>query len=210
MEALIVICLVIVIVLLLQDKIVDGKRTEKKAVQEKSVVNLSDIMGLSKPAARLSMPSNAIVSQIEKPEKEIDNFDIEIGKEDFDIQIPQEELDDFFGEVPNLEEEEDEWYRYRLLSGEDGFATGVTFQELGTVGMLLQQEKLESSQEQEAAEIVHKIQGTELFSLLENSMENASRKIAVLLNRSIFREIDSGSSSLRKNNLEEFDIGEFI
>lgn len=76
--------------------------------------------------------------------------------------------------------------------------------------MLLQKEKLEPSQKETAALIVQKIQGTELFILLENSMEDASRKIAELLDSSLFSETDFGSSTLRKNDLSEFDIGDFV
>jgi hypothetical protein len=41
-------------------------------------------------------------------------------------------------------------------------------------------------------------------------MESASRKIAELLDGSLFSETDAGSSTLRKNDLENFDIGEFL
>ena len=50
---------------------------------------------------------------------------------------------------------------------------------------MLQKENLEQSQKEAAVAIVQKIQGTELFSLLENYMGDASRKIAELLNRQL-------------------------
>jgi hypothetical protein len=78
------------------------------------------------------------------------------------------------------------------------------------VGVLLQKEKLEQSQKETAIAIVQKIQGTELFSLLENSMEGASRKIAELLDSSLSSETEASSSTLRKNDLNDFDIGEFV
>jgi hypothetical protein len=53
---------------------------------------------------------------------------------------------------------------------------GVTFEELGAVQMVLQQKEPEPSLQKQAAVIVQKIQGTELFSLLENSMEGLQRK----------------------------------
>ena len=109
-----------------------------------------------------------------------------------------------------MEEEEEEWNRYGISSGDNGFAQGVTFEELSSVGMLLQKEKLEPSQKETAVAIVQKIQGTELFTLLENSMESASRKIAELLDGSLFSETDAGSFFLRKNDFEDFDIGEFV
>ena len=89
-------------------------------------------------------------------------------------------------------------------------AQGVIFEELSSVGALLQKENLEQSQKEVAVAIVQKIQGTELFNLLENSMEGASRKIAELLDSSLSSETDAGSSTLRKNDLSDFDIGEFV
>jgi hypothetical protein len=76
--------------------------------------------------------------------------------------------------------------------------------------MLLQKEKLEPSQKETAVAIVQKTQGTELFSLLENSMESASRKIAELLDGSLSSETDAGSSCFRKNDITDFDIEEFV
>lgn len=210
METVIVICLLIIIALLVQDKIIIKKRTEQKPTQEKPNPNLPDIMGQPKPMRSLSVPKRAIESQSKKQKKEMDNFDIEIDEVDVDIQIPQEGPDEVFGNMPDFEEEEEEWNRYGISGRNDGFAQGVTFEELSSVGMLLQKEKLEPSQKETAVAIVQKIQGTELFSLLENSIESASRKIAELLDRSLSTETDASSSTLRKNDLENFDIGEFV
>ena len=210
METVIMICLLIVIALLLEDKIVARKRTEEKTMQEKTNPNLPDIMGQPKQMRSLSLSKSDIESQNKKQEKEMDIFDIEIDYEVVDIQIPQEELEEVFGNIPDFEEEEEEWSRYGIFSRNDGFAQGVTFEELSTVGMLLQNEKLEPSQKETAVAIVQKIQGTELFSLLENSIESASRKIAELLDRSLSSETNSGSSILRKNDWEDFDIGDFV
>jgi hypothetical protein len=210
METLIVICLLIVIVLLLEDKIVIRKMTEQKTKHGKPNPKLPDIMGQPKSMRSLSVPKSAIESQSKKRKHEMNNFDIEIDEVDVDIQIPQEELDEVFGNMPDFEEEEEEWNRYGISGGNNGFAQGVTFEELSSVGMLLQKENLEQSQKETAVAIVQKIQGTELFSLLENSIENASRKIAELLDSSLTSDADAGSSTLRKNDLEEFDIGEFV
>lgn len=210
METTIVICLFIVIALLVEDKIVVRKKREQNPTQEKPNPNLPDIMGQPKLMRSLSASKSATESLIKEQEQKMDNFDIEIDEEDADMKIPQEELDKVFGNVPDFEEEEEEWNRYGISGGNNGFAQGVTFEELSTVGMLLQKEKLEPSQKETAVAIVQKIQGTELFSLLENSMESASRKIAELLDGSLSSKMDAGSSSLRKNDLEDFDIGEFV
>ena len=211
MEIVIVICLLIVIALLVQDKIVIKKSSERKPIQEKSNPKLPDIMGQPRPKRSLSVPNNATESQVEEPEINPDNFDIEYDEnENVGIQIPQEELDEVFRNMPDFEDEEEEWNRYGISSSDNGFAQGVTFEELSSVGMLLQKEKLEPSQKETAIAIVQKIQGTELFSLLENSMESASRKIAELLDGSLSPETDAGSPTLRKNDLSDFDIGEFV
>ncbi|MFV8339558.1 conjugal transfer protein TraD [Flavobacterium sp. LB3P21] len=210
METVIVICLFIVIALLVEDKIVIRKKREQNPTQEKPNPKLNDIMGQPKPMRSLSVSKSATESQIKEQEQEMDNFDIEIDEEDVDMQIPQEELDEVFGNAFDFEEEEEEWNRYGISGGDNGFAQGVTFEELSSVGMLLQKEKLEPSQKETAVAIVQKIQGTELFTLLENSMESASRKIAELLDGSLSSETDARSSILRKNDLEDFDIGEFV
>jgi hypothetical protein len=198
--------------LLVQDKIVIKKRTKQKPRQEKPNPKLPDIMGQPKPRRSLLLSNSANESQKKKQEQESDNFESEIEENDFDIEIPQEELDDVFRNMPDFEEEEEEWNRYGISSEDDssGFALGVTFEELSTVGMLLQKENLAPSQKETAVAIVQKIQGTELFSLLENSIESASRKIAELLDGSLSSETNASSSTLQKNDLENFDIGEFL
>ncbi len=212
METIIVICLLIVIALLLQDKIVIKKRSEqKKPVQEKVNANLPDIMGQPKPVKSHSVPDTANESQITEEEALPDNLDIEYDdNETVNVQIPQEELDEAFSNIPDFEEEEEEWNRYGTSGGDNGFAQGVTFEELSSVGALLQKENLEQAQKETAIAIVQKMQGTELFSLLENSIEGASRKIAELLDSTLSSEANTGSSTLRKNDLSDFDIGEFV
>lgn len=210
METIIVICLLIIIALLVQDRIVSKKR-KKKPTEKKSNPNLPDIMGQPRPVRSLLVPKTANERQTQEPEVNSDNLDIEYDEnENVGIQIPQEELDEVFRNMADFEDEEEEWKRYGISSGDNGFAQGVTFEELSSVGMLLQKEKLEPSQKETAIAIVQKIQGTELFSLLENSMEGASRKIAELLDSTFSSETETSSSILRKNDLEDFDIGEFV
>ena len=211
MEIVIVICLLIVIVLLLQDKIITHKRSKQEPPQKKVNPNLPDIMGQPKPVERLSLPNTATERQIQENEINPANLDIEYDEnENVSVQIPQEELDEVFRNMPDLDEEEEEWNRYGISGGDNGFAQGVTFEELSSVGVLLQKEELEPAQKETAIAIVQKIQGTELFNLLENSMEDASRKIAELLDSTLSSETEAGSSNLRKSDLSDFDIGEFV
>ncbi|QHC86167.1 conjugal transfer protein TraD [Empedobacter brevis] len=211
METLIVICLLIVIALLLQDKIVIKKKSEQKPKQEKINPNLPDIMGQPRSVISHSVPNTANESHIAEQDINPDNLDIEYDEnENVGIQIPQEELDEVFRNMPDFEEEEEEWNRYGISVGDDSLAQGVTYDELSSVGALLQTENLEQSQKETAVAIVLRLQGTELFSLLENSIEGASRKIAELLDSTLSSETEAGSSTLRKNDLEDFDIAEFV
>ncbi len=68
MEIVIVICLLIVIALLVHDKIVIKKNSERKPIQEKSNPKLPDIMGQPRPKRSLSVPNNATESQVEELE----------------------------------------------------------------------------------------------------------------------------------------------
>ena len=209
MEIVIVICLLIVIVLLLQDKIVIHKRSKQDPPHKKVNPNLPDIMGQPKPVERLSVPNTATERQIQENEINPANLDIEYDEnENVSVQIPQEELDEVFRNMPDLEEEE--WNRYGISSSDDSLAQGITYDELSSVGALLQKENLEQAQKETAIAIVQRLQGTELFSLLENSIEGASRKIAELLDSTLSSETEAGSSTLRKSDLSDFDIGEFV
>lgn len=209
MEIVIVICLLIVFALLLQDKIVIKRKSEQNPMQKKVNPNLPDIMGQPKPVRSLSVRNTANESQIEEREINPDNLDIEYNEnENVSIQVPQGELDEVFSNMHDLEEEEEEWNRYGISGGDNSLAQGVTYDELSSVGALLQNENLEQAQKETAVAIVQKLHETELFSLLENSVECASRKIAEFLDSTLSTESDDGSSNLG-SDLSDFDIGEF-
>ncbi|MCS7474391.1 conjugal transfer protein TraD [Myroides odoratimimus] len=212
MEILILVCLIIVIILLLKDKVVIYKTVRKQVRQKNRMSDLPDIMGLSKPIERHTVPMNTTKSQSDERSDIPDTFETETYETGFEWKNPQreEELDEVFGSMLDFEDEEEEWSEYEYTNSDNEFATGVTFDELTTVGALLQQEVLEPALQQKAVNIVQRLQGTELFSLLENSMEGASQKIAALLDKSLSTETDFSSSNLRKNDVGDFDIGEFI
>jgi len=211
METVIVICLLIVIALLLQDKIIIMTKSEKETEHHKANPNLPDIMGQPKLQRSLLIPNPANECQVDEEGINHGNLDIEYDENEKEgIQIPQEELDEVFSDMPDFEQEEEEWNGYGISGADNGFAQGVTFEELSSVGMMLQKDRLELSQRETAIALVQKIQGTELFSLLENSMESASRKIAELLDGSLSSEKESGFSYMRKSDLNDFDIGEFV
>lgn len=209
MENLIVICLLVIIALLLRDKIPTAKIQKKKPAQQKKHPKLPDIMGKSKPLISLLMPKRTAESPDKNGKAQRANFDIEIN-EDPQMQHLSEELDDVFKNAADLKQEQQEWNSYGISVGDDGLAQGVTLEELSTVEMLLQKNKLEPSEKQTAITLVHKIQGTELFSLLENSIESASRKITALLDESLPSEKRAGLINLQKDDSNDFNIGDFV
>ncbi|MDV3950345.1 conjugal transfer protein TraD [Elizabethkingia anophelis] len=214
METVIVTCLLILIALKLHDKMVSKKIEKSPPDPERVNPNLPDIMGQPKLFKSHRKPKTAIESQQPIQQPNLINFDKEYDANEFiAIQIPQEEPEEVFDNMSDFnfnEEEEEEWKRQDLTSIESSFSHGVTYDELRNVSTWLQEEKLEKGQLQTATAIVQKIQGTELFNLLENSVEGASRKIAELLDKTLSSETETGSSIVRKNDLEDFDIGEFV
>ncbi len=211
MEIVIVICLFMVIILLVSEKIVIKKITYMKEDPTSSEPDLPEIMGKPKPVRSQDQPNDDKESHSVESEINPDNLDIEYDdNETVGIQIPQEELDEVFSNMPDFEEEEEEWNRYGFSADHNSLAQGVTYEELSSVGALLRKENLEQSKKETTAAVVQKLQGTELFGLLESSVEGASRKIAELLDSSLSSETETGSSSLRNDDLEDFDIGEFV
>ncbi len=100
MELLILICLLVAIGLLLQDRIVIQRHVTNK--KEKNVANpeLPEIMGQPKPDERHEVPKTDTESQVGEPVGEQDTFEAETGEDGFGFEIPQEELGEVFGECP--------------------------------------------------------------------------------------------------------------
>lgn len=181
METLIIICLLAIILLLLHDKITrkqyHSHKTEKLANNKKQ----SNIMG----KAKTSLHSMTMTSS-ERQENELgfnpSTLDIEYDiSENVNLLNPQEQPENDFSSEPDFTEEEEEWKKYRIIGEDNSFAQGVTFEELSTVEMFVKQNSFTASQKETAAAIVQKTYGTDLYTLLENSMENDSPKIALLL-----------------------------
>lgn len=209
METLIIICLLSIILLLLHDKITrkqyHSHKTEKLANNKKQ----SNIMG----KAKTSLHSMTMTSS-ERQENELgfnpSTLDIEYDiSESISLLNPQEQPEYDFSSEPDFTEEEEEWKKYRIIGEDNSFAQGVTFEELSTVEMFVKQNSFTASQKETASAIVQKTYGTELYTLLANSMENDSHKIALLLDNSFNNEGISGSSDMRKSDLNDFEIGKF-
>lgn len=205
MEQIIIIALIIVIVMILLNRKFSISIREKDNVTKST--NLPSIMGDTKPRERHSLPFDTNEGQNNVPFTEENNFESETTEEEFEDVDTAKNLGEI--SVENEDWQEDENWKYQHSNVESGFATGVTFQELSTAGQLLQEETLGPDLEQQAVDIIQKIQGTELFDLLETSLGDASKRIASLLKESISNE-DEIISSKRSNSSESFDIGEFI
>jgi len=170
--------------------------------------NPSTIIGKIKQEERQALTSSTTKRQFVTADVRTDNFDSETKEQEIDQPNEKKSLGNILVKNNDWEEEED-WQYGDFSEIESGFATGVTFQELSTAGQLLQEEVLEPALEQQAVNIIQKIQGTELFSLLENSLEGATQRIADLLSQST-SNADVKRSPNRKNEAEGFDIKEFI
>lgn len=213
MEKVIITCLVVIVLLLMYDPHIFKSTAKKNCETKKANPNLPDIMGQPKVRPSLYRSDNNFEQKTIKNTNHIDPNELDIEYDENETlyrPIPKEELDRVFKNTPNLEEEEEEWYQYHIAQTDNGFAQGVTFEELGTVGTVLNSENLDQDQKSTAIEIVQRLQGTELFSLLENSMEDASVKIAKLLDSTIPHNSNNIAPNVQKNNLSDFDIGEFI
>lgn len=206
METIILICLLLVIALLVYDKIQFQRNHTPK--DEENSLNFPDIMGKPKFTRNLPLPNTANKTHIENETINPNNLDIEFDENEInDHQNSKEELDEVL--EPVLEDEEEEWNRFEISDEDYGFAQGVTFEELSQVGNFLEKNEQEFLKNESTVAIVQKLQGTELFSLLENSIGNASINIAKLLDNSISSEVDSNFSVLKKS-LDDFDIGEYL
>ncbi|SHG07570.1 hypothetical protein [Chryseobacterium vrystaatense] len=206
MEQIIIIGLLIIIVLVLVDKKISINFRGKDNVTKTK--NLPSIMGETIQRERQPSSIDTNERQNESTLQTEDNFELETREAEFDTMGQTKNLDDILVKNDEWEQENEDW-KYENSTIESGFATGVTFQELSTVGQLLQQDVLKPDLERQAVHIIQKIQGTELFDLLENSLGDASKRIAILLRESISND-DQTVFSKRKNSVDGFDIGEFI
>lgn len=208
MEQIIILSLLLIILLLVLDKKLKSGDSIKRT-KDKSKSDHPSIMGGIKEKIRQGKTSDAIERQIDDIEEYSDTFESETYENVFDKTNRKKALDEILVRNEDWEEENESWYCLVDTGIESGFATGVTFEELTIAGQLLKQNVLEPALEKEAVHIIQKVHGTELFSLLENSLGNASERIAFLLGESISND-DGTISSQRKDDVEGFDIREFV
>lgn len=207
METIIVICLITIIVLLLQDKVVihRQKSTESESLPDKKTDN--DIMGKPKPVGRSEQSIDSPKDTIKENDPEVSKMGTVTYEQENDMPFPEEMPPDIRDELPDPPEQ---WDSFEYPEVHEDFSTAVTYDEINTVARVLKQPGLpDDSAQQETVKVVEKIKDTELFALLEDGIEGASVKIAQLLDRNL---PSTKTSSVRKNKneLDNFDIGEFV
>lgn len=186
METILIILLVLAICLLLY-LIRTGTRREigRTAAKDKSTTQLPDIIGKPNLIGRQSV-TKATSEDTSKRSLAM-GFNFDPITEAKPSEVPQEGPGDIIVALLDWKEEEEEWERYADSSADEGLASGVTFDELATVGRLLERKTLEPSEKDIAVSMISKIDGTELLSLLENRIGDASMKIAMLLDKELSR-----------------------
>ncbi|UIR57846.1 conjugal transfer protein TraD [Sphingobacterium sp. SRCM116780] len=198
LQIVIVICLLVVIFLLSIDKVKIVKSNESEPENLVQIKN-PDIMG------RANVDS---VRQRSFEDKIADKSTImePIPK----IVEPKTDVKNII--TSNMFEDntiDGEWDDEEFPAYDNRFSQGVSLEELTSVGKLLQQNTLESEQQNLVIDVVQKVQGTELFSVLEDSIEGASKRIAILLDKTLERK-SVGASMVQKNDVDDFDINNFV
>lgn len=199
---------VIVVLLYLRAKAKNNNKPNQKQIN--SLPGVPDIVGRPKLGGRSALPKQVFKTENNSMTSVVHNFDT-VNKRESKLPIPQEDPDE--ENIPDWDDEEEEMKGYAanaVYSIDDGLATGVTYDELATVGQLLERNALEASEKEATVGIASKIDGTELMHMLETAVGDASKRIAKLLNQADDYEWESGSSSMRNDNASNFDINDHI
>lgn len=201
MDILILFSIWIVIGMMLFERI--SKRNEDFRPAEKR--NATDIMGETKTVIGTLKSKQDTKGHIEKCVTRPINF----GSKNYD-SLPEEPEEDFIQE-PDWEEEEKQMRQVSESGNTDiGLFTGVSFNELVEAESVLSQDLSTQIQKEATITTLRKVQGTELFDLLENAREGASKKIAELLAMHLPDETKPGSSSGQVKEEDEFNIEDFV
>ncbi|MBA5630359.1 hypothetical protein [Moheibacter lacus] len=201
MDLLILFSIWAVIGLMLFERI--SKRNEDYGPVEKR--NAADIMGETKTVIGTLEPNQDIKCPVDIVVTRPINF----GSKNND-SLPEGLEEDFIQE-PDWEEEEKQMRQVSEAGNTDiGLFTGVSFNELVEAESVLSQDLSTQTQKEATITTLRKVQGTELFDLLENAREGASKKIAKLLAMHLPDETKPGSSSGQVQEEDEFNIEDFV
>lgn len=93
---------------------------------------------------------------------------------------------------------------------DERFGQAVSLNELTKVGNLLQRDMLNVAEEKETTDIIQRLEGTEFLTIMQQSIDGASQKIAKLLEISHSASNHGRSVVVENDTLDNFDIGDFI
>ncbi len=185
MEKIIIAVLLAAIAILLYLWTKAKNNHQPNQTQSDPLPGVNDILGRPKLGGRPLLPTQATESQNTGNAPIAPNFDT-VNKRETKIPIPQEEPDE--ENIPDWDDEEEEMKGYAanaVYSMDDGLATGVTYDELAAMGKMLERNVLQASEKENTVSLASKIDGTELMRMLESSIGDSSRKIAMLLDNSL-------------------------
>ncbi|SIT15728.1 hypothetical protein [Chryseobacterium gambrini] len=200
-QIVILFCLFTIIVLLAIDKVKIVKSVETpepKAVSSQ----LPDVMGKTHKDADHSLREERISgrplikpknNEFDQPNKVLENP----LKPQLESELPIDTIED------------EEWLEDEFPPYDERFSQGVSLEELLTVGKLLQQNDLGSEQQNKVIDVMQKIQGTDLYNVLENTIEGASQRVAILLDKTLDSK-NLNDLAPSEGNLDDFDIGNFL
>lgn len=199
-QTLILVCLIVVILLLAVEK-VKFIRPERKKYHEVKKDNIPDVIGKvitpvkEKTPVWLANRKKLIEQMIANKEDKVNNDS---------IKNEQQEEKIINTNINELDEEDN------VPPDDDRFVQAVSVNELTKVGNLLQQDTLNTAQEKETTEIIQKIEGTEFFAMMQQSIEGASQKIARLLDKSLSEKHNVIPKENQNKSFDNFDIGDFV
>lgn len=189
MEILILICLILVIILLLHEKVhISIKRKDSNQIG-KNETSVPSLMGPARTFQGKPMPEIASKSQSADALESNNKFDSETNTQS-QAELEQELEESEYVDPPKPEE---------------ALSQGVSGTDVKKVVGILQKDYVNAMEKREAAAIVQKLQGTELFNLIESSIAGSSGKIAALLDQASKSTISSS-----QQDADDFDIREFV
>lgn len=198
LQIVILICLIVVIILLLVDKVKFIIAHQEKREVKKDTI--PDVIGKVLLAEKEKIPV-----WMANRKKLVEQLAAGKVRQSNNASIKNEHEEEKILNAHITEDDDDD-----APPDDDRFGQGVTLTELAKVGNLLQQDTLDTFQEQETADIIQKIQGTEFFSMMQDSIHGASQKIAKLLDKSLSQNPSLPSGSRKVDDIEGFNISDFI
>lgn len=179
MESIIISALIIAVTILLYIVIIRSKNLAHIQETERRQPELPSIIGPAKIGMSRYQPEYS-----NKSHNEADGIsNLEPVDEAVHPENPKQNSENSLLDIPDWEEEEEELQVYGSYQSDGGLATGITFDELATAGELLELKSLDASERTDATNLFSKIDGTGLLDLLESRAGDASKKIAMLLDR---------------------------